>query len=158
MPIQLLLNLFIAFLWMLLSDHWSSLTFLIGFLIGLGLIFLMRRFFRVPFYPRKVLSILKLLYVFFKELITSSLFVMRKVISPQLKLESGVVTLKTNLTSDWEITVLSLLLTLTPGSVVMEVFPEKSLLCIHVMDIPETKEKIIATTHTFEKAILEVTR
>ena len=40
---QLLLNIFIAFLWMLLidEDHINASTFFAGFLVGIGIIFLM---------------------------------------------------------------------------------------------------------------------
>ncbi len=49
---QLLLNIFIAFLWMLLidEDHINASTFFAGFLVGIGIIFLMHRFFGTGFY------------------------------------------------------------------------------------------------------------
>lgn len=156
MPIQLLLNLMIAFLWVLLNDNWDNLSFFVGYLLGLGIIFVMRRFFPTPFYLRKIISILKLTYVFFRELVTSSIFVMKKIISPRLTIKPGIFALKTSLTGNWQITALAMLLTLTPGSVIMEVFPDEGLLYIHAMDIPENKAKIIKATQAFEKAIVEV--
>ena len=52
MPAQLLLNIFIAFLWMLLidEDELRFTTFFAGFLVGIGIIFLMHRFFGTQFY------------------------------------------------------------------------------------------------------------
>ena len=76
MAAQLLINLLIAFLWMLLNDNWSILIFMIGYIIGMGILLLMRRFFSTPFYLKNFFSILKLFYVFMKELASSSLYVM----------------------------------------------------------------------------------
>ncbi|MGI6685325.1 MAG: Na+/H+ antiporter subunit E [Bacillota bacterium] len=156
MSSQLLLNIFIAFLWMLLNDAWSSLTFLTGYLIGFILIFMMRRFFPTPFYLKKLWAMVKLILIFIRELILSSIYVLRQVISPRLTFRPGIFSLETKLESDWEITVLSLLITLTPGSVVMEVSPEGKFLYVHAMNIPDAK--VMNAMHAFEKAIMGVTR
>ena len=51
-----------------------------------------------------------------------------------------------------------MLLTLTPGSVVLGVVPEEKLLFIHAMDVPSSQKTVVKATRTFEKAIMEVTR
>ena len=53
---------------------------------------------------------------------------------------------------------ISLLLTLTPGSVVMEVSPEGNVLYIHAMDVENERDAILSQLKNFEKAIMEVTR
>lgn len=55
-------------------------------------------------------------------------------------------------------TVLALLLTLTPGSVVMEVSEEGDVFYIHAMDLEEAKDAFIRSIGKFERAIMEVTR
>ena len=75
MSAQFLLNLFIALLWMLLQDENapSVHTFLVGFLVGIGIVFLMHRFFGQPFYLRRFFSAIKLVLIFMSELLQSSL-------------------------------------------------------------------------------------
>lgn len=158
MPIQLLINIFIAFLWMLLNDDWSSLTFISGYLVGICIVFGMRRFFPTTFYLVKLWAMVKLLYVIIRELISSSIYVMKHIVSPRLNFRPGIFPLKTKLKGDWEITVLSLLICLTPGSVVLEVSPDGKVLYIHAMDIPDAKKTVIKSIKAFEKAIMEVTR
>lgn len=153
---QLLLNIFIAFLWMLLNDAWSVLNFSIGYLVGLLLIFIMRRFFPTPFYLKKLWALVKLIMLFIKELLMSSIYVLKQVVSPQLTFTPGIFALETELSGDWEITALSLLITLTPGSVMMEVSPDGRVLYVHAMNIPDSQVK--NAMHAFEKAIMEVTR
>lgn len=157
MSLQLLVNIFIAFLWTLFTDKWSSLTFLVGYLIGLGVVFIMRRFFPTPFYLNKVLAIMKFVYVLIREMISSGIFIMRQVVSPRVTFIPGIFSVKTKLKGNVEITILSLLITLTPGSVVMEI-SEDDVLYIHAMDISDAKSMILKSIRSFEKAIMEVTR
>jgi multicomponent Na+:H+ antiporter subunit E len=158
MPIQVLINLFIAFLWMFLQDEWSFLSFFSGYLVGLVVLFMLRRFMPTSFYFAKFIAIIKLLYVFIGELITSSILVIRQVLRPKIDITPGIVTLKTDLEGDLEVTLLALLLTLTPGSVVMEVSPNGKVFYIHAMDIPESSDSVYKAQEKFEKAIKGVTR
>lgn len=160
MPAQFLLNLFIAFLWMLLQDEEELriTTFIAGFLVGIGIIFLMHRFFGTQFYLRRLFSIMKLILIFISELTLSSVLIIKQILSPKLQIKPGIFTYKTALRGDWEITTLAMLLTLTPGSVVMEVNPSGDMFYIHAMDIEKSKEDVLRSIEKFEKAIMEVTR
>ncbi|MFJ8237902.1 Na+/H+ antiporter subunit E [Ureibacillus sp. NPDC094379] len=157
---QFLLNLFIALLWLLLVDEPvpQFTTFLTGFFVGIAILYVMYRFFGTQFYLRRVMKIIYLIQLFIKELVTSSFSVMKQILTPNLKITPGIFTYRTNLTGEWEVTALALLLTLTPGSVVMEVSEEGDVFYIHAMDIEESKEAVIQSIGKFEKAILEVTR
>ena len=157
---QFLLNLFIALLWMLLMDEDKPRfsTFLDGFLVGIGIIFVMHRFFGTQFYLRRLFSTIKLLLTFISELIQSSILVLTQILSPKLKIQPGIIKYQTILESDVEVTTLSLLLTLTPGSVVMEVAPDGHTLYIHAMDVKKSRNSLLKQIKNFEKAIMEVTR
>lgn len=158
MPTQILLNLLIAFIWMFFHETWDVLTFAVGYTIGLFIIFSLRRFFPDPFYPKKMLAIVKLLIIFIRELIKSTLVVIRQVTRPTINVKPGIFRIKTQLETNWEITILSCLVTLTPGSVVLEVAGEERVLFIHAMDIPEGEEMVLDSIAIFERAIMEVTR
>ena len=160
MPAQILLNIFIAFLWMLLidEDELRFPTFFAGYLVGIGIIFFMHRFFGTQFYLRRVFAVIKLLFIFISELTQSSILVLKQILSPKLKIRPGIFKYETELRSDLEVTMISLLLTLTPGSVVMEVVSEENLLFVHAMDIENERDSILSQLTNFEKAIMEVTR
>ena len=158
MPVQVLINLFIAVLWMFLQDEWSILAFFSGYLVGILVLFLMRRFLPQSFYLNTLISILKLIFVFIQELVTSSFFVIGHVIRPKINVSPGIITLKTDLKGDLEITLLALLLNLTPGSVVVEVSSDAKLFYIHALDIPKSSDSVYKSSKKFEKAIKDVTR
>ena len=160
MAMQFILNLFIATLWLLLQDEVTPQfsTFLMGFVVGMGILYAKHRFYGTQFYMRRVFSIIKLLWLFNWELFLSSYSVLRQITTPKLNITPGIFTYKTVLKGDWEITALALLLTLTPGSVVMEVSEEGDVFYIHAMDIEESKDAVIRSIGKFEQAIMEVTR
>lgn len=157
---QFILNLFIALLWVLLKDedYFKLTTFITGYLVGIFILYVMHRFYGTRFYLRRLWCALSLIHLFITELLSSSLSVMRQIVTPNLKIKPGIFTYETRLQGDWEITVLALLLTLTPGSVVMEVSEDGNTFYIHAMDMEETKDQVIRSIGRFERAIMEVTR
>lgn len=160
MPAQFLLNVLIAFLWMFLSDEDEIrfTTFLTGFVIGMVIIFFMHRFFGQQFYLRRLIMTARLILIFISEILQSSVLVLKQILTPKLKLTPGIITYKTELESDGEVTTLAMLLTLTPGSVVMEVSPEGNVFYIHAIDVENSREALYSSLKRFEKAIMEVTR
>jgi multicomponent Na+:H+ antiporter subunit E len=158
MPIQILLNLVIAFVWMFFQNTWDGGTFIIGYLVGLGLIFVLRRFLPRELYFRKVIAVTKLIILFIKELILSSMFVAKELLRPKLNIRPGIIAVPTKLKTDWELTIFACLITLTPGTLTLEISPEGDVLYIHSMDIHDTEKVVMQIKNTFEKAIMEVSR
>lgn len=157
---QFLLNLFITLLWVLLKDEevLRIQTVTTGFIIGSFIVFLMRRFFGGRFYLHRLLSVIKLISIFISEMIKSSITVIKHILSPKINVQPGIFKYKTILEGDWEVTTLALLLTLTPGSVVMEVNEEGNVFYVHAMDIKRYQADLERSLGVFEKAIMEVTR
>lgn len=158
MPGQVLANLFIAILWMLLQGSWSWLTFSAGYLVGLFILFLVRRYLGSEFYPISILKIIDLLLVFLQELLTSGIVVAKQILQPRLNLTPGIFMLETDLERDVEVTLLAMLITLTPGSVVLEVSSDCKCLYIHGMDLPESFDSVNKSKLRFEEKIRTVTR
>lgn len=157
---QFLLNLFITLLWVLLKDEdvLRIQTVITGFIIGSFIVLIMRRFFGGQFYLQRFVSIIKLIIIFISEIFHSSIVVIKHILSPKINIEPGIFKYKTILQGDWEVTTLALLLTLTPGSVVMEVNENGNEFYIHAMDIKRYKGDLERSLKVFEKAIMEVTR
>lgn len=158
MPMQVLVNLLIGVIWMFLQDDWNVLTFFSGYLFGLLVLYILRRYFSTKFYLVTLLAIVQLFLVFIYELFTSSILVIRQILRPAINITPGIFTLDTELEGDLEVTLLALLLTLTPGSVVVEVSSDSKKFYIHAMDIPESSNAVLQSQAKFEKAIKKVTR
>jgi multicomponent Na+:H+ antiporter subunit E len=158
MPMQVLVNLLIGVIWMFLQDDWSVLTFFSGYLFGLLVLYILRRYLPTKFYLVTLLAIFQLFMVFIYELFTSSILVIKQILRPKINITPGIFTLETQLEGDLEVTLLALLLTLTPGSVVIEVSSDSKKFYIHAMDIPESSNAVLQSKVKFEKAIKKVTR
>lgn len=158
MAIQVLLNFFLAFAWMFITANFTASGFLIGFLLGILLILLMRRFFSTRLYLSRVWSAISLTLLFLKELVLSSLQVFRIVIRPQLNLSPAVFEMETDLTNDWEVTLLAALITLTPGTLVIGISDDQTKLYIHAIEFENVEDSVSAIKNTFEQAIREVSR
>ncbi|KAF4325667.1 Na+/H+ antiporter subunit E [Paenibacillus xylanivorans] len=158
MAFQIVLNLIIAFVWMFLNNAWNGVGFLTGYLLGLLLIGSMRRFFPQRFYIVRVWAIIKLIALLFKELVRASIEVIRQIVKPKLDIRPGIFTYQTQLSSDWEVTLLCLLISLTPGSLPLEISGNQRKLYIHALDIKDQQKMSDDIKNTFEKAIMEVTR
>ena len=142
MAFQLLLNLILAFTWMFLKNSYDPVTFFYGFLTGLIIIFVFRRFFSSRFYLKPVMAIIHLLLVFIREVILSNISVLKIVLKPKLDMKPGIFSLPIEVTKEWEILVLSNMITLTPGTLVIKVSDDHKILYIHAMDIPDVEESI----------------
>lgn len=155
---QLILNLIVAVVWVFLNNSWTGVTFVTGYIIGFVLLFLLRRFLPGCFYGRRVVAIFILSGIFLKELILSNIHVIKHVAKPRLAIRPGIVAVPTELRSPWEITLLANLITLTPGTLTVDLTMDHSTLYIHVLDIPAAEEVIHDIKNTFEKRIMEVSR
>ncbi|MBT2643374.1 Na+/H+ antiporter subunit E [Bacillus sp. ISL-41] len=158
MAFQILLNFILAFVWMFLKTSYSPASFFVGYFFGLLIIYIFRRFFTSRFYLLRVVAVLNLIYIFTLELILSNIAVLKAVLRPKLNIKPGIFAFPTELKEDWEITMLANLITLTPGTLVVDVSPDNRILYVHAMDISDADEAIQSIKNTFEKAIMEVSR
>ncbi|MFX3675341.1 MAG: Na+/H+ antiporter subunit E [Paenisporosarcina sp.] len=158
MAFQLSLNFFIAFLWMFLTVSFTTSTFIVGFLLGLLMLWITQGFFPGRFYMTRVWAVIKLIILFFKELILANIHVLILIVQPKMPIKPAIFALKTVLEKDWEITLLSNLITLTPGTLVIDVSEDSKTLYIHAIDYGDADEAINSIKNTFEKAIQEVSR
>ncbi|MEI7026200.1 Na+/H+ antiporter subunit E [Paenibacillus sp. y28] len=158
MGMQIVLNSIIAVVWIFLQNEWSLSQFLIGYAAGIGCIVLLRRFWPQGLYLGKAWAFAKLLLLFNKELLLSSWAVLRHIVRPQLSIRPGIVAIPTELETDWEITALSCLICLTPGTLTLDVSHDRRTLYVHAMDIEDAELLSRQIKDSFEKAIMEVTR
>lgn len=158
MAFQLLLNFFIALVWMFMSTSFTPSTFVIGLLIGLLLIIITRRFFTERLYIWRLWAAFKLALLFFKELTLSNISVLKVILRPKMNIQPMIFALPTDLEHDWEITLLSSLITLTPGTIVLNVSDDQRTLYIHAIDVDDVDDAIDSIKNSFEKAIKEVSR
>ena len=85
------------------------------------------------FSPKKIFYIVKFLIVFLIALVKANWDVAKRVINPKLPINPGIVTYKTELTSDTAKVFLANAITLTPGTLTVDIIDDN--LYIHWIDV-----------------------
>ncbi|MCJ1656802.1 Na+/H+ antiporter subunit E [Staphylococcus sp. NRL 16/872] len=156
MAIQITLNFLLAFIWLFLSGSYTLNNLLLGFLLGLGIVYLFNKALPGKFYLIRVYKIIKLIVVFLIELIKANIDVLKIVLRPKLQNQPGFFTYHTDLKTDWQIVLLSNLITLTPGTVVLGISDDRTKIYIHAIDFSTKEEEVEGIKSSLEKVVREV--
>lgn len=89
MAIQITVNFLLAFIWLFLSGSYTLNNLLLGFLLGLGIVYLFNKALPGKFYLIRVYKIIKLIVVFLIELIKANIDVLKIVLRPKLQNQPG---------------------------------------------------------------------
>ncbi|GAB3795188.1 Na+/H+ antiporter subunit E [Virgibacillus kimchii] len=157
MAFQILINILMAFIWMLLQNNYSVITFLIGYIIGIVVLFALRRFLVFDFYFKRVWAFFKLTFIFFRELILANIDMIKIILKPKMDIKPGIIAIPTKLDTDMEVTLFAALISLTPGTLSMDFSDDSKVIFVHAIDIKSREETIRGIHESFENAILEVT-
>ncbi|MFS8147463.1 cation:proton antiporter [Rhizobium sp. R635] len=156
--IVFLFNLLLAIAWVAVTGSASLLNLIFGFLLGTLALIIIREPFGSRGYLRRARLVLSLAALFLKELSLSAWKVTLTVLSPDMKLKPGIFAFPLTVTSDFEITLLANLITLTPGTLSVDVSTDRRTLYVHALDCsdPEATRRDIA--NGFERKIMEAFR
>ena len=154
----LLLNLLLALGFMMVLESFTLQTLLIGFAVGFGALWLTRPLYRQQGYFRRLPKFISLMLFFLKALLVSNLRVLWDVITPSQINRPGIVRLPLEARTDLEIMLVANLISLTPGTLSVDLSPDRRVLYVHVMfldDVERTRREI---KEGLERRVLEVLR
>lgn len=111
-------------------------------------------------YFKKIPKVASFFLFFMKELVVASLKVAYDIITPHYFMKPAVMAFPLEAKTDMEITILANLITLTPGTLSIDVSDDKKILYVHAIyikdgDLEGLKNEI---KNGFEKKLLEITR
>jgi multicomponent Na+:H+ antiporter subunit E len=156
--IGLLLNLLLAIVWAAVSGSASAHNLAFGFVLGALALFVVREPYGSRGYLLQGFAILSLMLLFLRELALSAWKVALTVLSPDMQLKPGIFAFPLTVDRDFEITLLANMITLTPGTLSVDVSDDRRTLYVHALDCsdPEAAKRDIA--NGFERKILEAFR
>lgn len=158
---DLMLNLLGAALWVTATGRPTLPNWVLGFLVGHACLYMAA--WLVPgmdlhTYLRRCRKGASLCVFFLWELLLSNLRVARDVVRFRPRHRPSVIAFPMQARSDLEITLLSILVILTPGTLVLDVDEDAGILYVHVIDAPDAEAFRRELRDGFEARILEVTR
>lgn len=154
----LLVNILLALVWGALTGEYTPSNLLAGFLLGYLTLWLLQRTTatRGGGYFSKGPLITGFILFFVWELIKANLRVMYDVLTPWHRMRPGIVAIPLDVATDAEITLLANLISLTPGTLSLDVSDDRSTLYVHTMYMGQAETFRHSIKQGFERRVQEV--
>lgn len=149
-------NLVLAIIWAAVTGNASLLNLGFGFVLSAGALYVLREQMGGRGYLARIRRILRLTLLFLRELMLSAFRVAVLVLRRDMRLKPGIVAFPLTVTSDVEITLLANLITLTPGTLSVDVSADRRFLYVHALDLADPEAVIRDIRDGFEAEIREV--
>ncbi|MEZ4709836.1 MAG: Na+/H+ antiporter subunit E [Caldilineaceae bacterium] len=159
---MLLLNVLLAVAWLLLTGQFTPGNFIFGLLLSYGVLWLFWRTAGAdaderarPGYFQKAPRLISFMLFFVWELILANVRVARDVLRPRIRFEPAVVAIPLQNYSDAEATLLANFITLTPGTVSLDIVDEPikgvRTLYVHAMHAGSTQQAMDRFRHQVQQ-------
>lgn len=127
-------------MWMVLTSNFKIANILVGLGVSFSIALLYSKLFTYKAFEFiSPVWFMVYLYILLKNLILSNIRISKRVLSRDMKLSPAIVAVKTNLESDWKKLLLANSITLTPGTLTLDI--KDDILFIHDIEYHEGTDK-----------------
>ncbi len=151
-------NLALAAVWAAALGEFSLVNLGVGFALGFAILAVGGGAFGTSRYPEKSLRFVEFAAFFLGQLLLSSIRVASDVLTPTHQARPAIVAVPLDAETDAEITLLANLVSLTPGSLSLDVSDDRSVLYVHVMFLDDVEACRREIKDGFERRVLELLR
>lgn len=146
--------------WALVTGSLTFINLVLGAIVGTLALLLLRDRLGGPPVLSRLARILALALLFIRELLLSAIRVAILALTPNLKaqLTPAIIAFPLAATSDAEIALLANLITLTPGTLSLDVSADRQVLYIHVLSLKDRDSLVRGIGQGFETKVIEVFR
>ncbi|MFC0268714.1 Na+/H+ antiporter subunit E [Kushneria aurantia] len=138
--IGLMCNLLLAVVWIALSGDFSMAGMITGLVFGYLVMALMQNQFpALHGYGTRVPRMISFVFYFLKELLVANTRVAFDVLTPPWHMSPGVIALELKAQTDLEIAFVANLISLTPGTLSLDISDDRRVLYIHAMFLDDEK-------------------
>lgn len=150
------LNAVLAFAWTLVTGTFSLLNLVIGFFLAFIALYIPRRMWGKEIrYFNRVFKIARLFLVFLYELSASAVTVARLVFQPRMRFKPGILAVPLEADTEFEIMLFANMMSLTPGTLSVDVSDDRETLYVHAMDCSDPSAEKQSMKRSFERNIRE---
>lgn len=132
-----LLNILLALLWAAFNGNFAPATLAAGFVLGYLVLAIARRALAPSDYHKQFWRAIAFFAIYVRDIIRASLRVAYDVLTPTMYMQPGIVGVPLDVETDVEIAVLANLVSLTPGTLSLDVSADRKVLYIHAMYIDD---------------------
>jgi multicomponent Na+:H+ antiporter subunit E len=153
-----LLNVLLALAWVALTGQFTPTNYLAGFALSYLMLWLAQRTVGPSTYFGRVRRVVGF-FLFFLWLVTeANLRVAGQILAPRPNLRPAVIAVPLEAQSDLEVVFLANLLTLTPGSLSLDVSDDRRVLYVHLMQVDDVEQARRQIKADIERRVIEVLR
>jgi multicomponent Na+:H+ antiporter subunit E len=151
-------TLVLPIIWMALTGQFTLANFVTGFIISFVCLWLITSPTELPFAKMlaRLLRFVGFLFFFLWEVLVANLRVAWEVITPRHHMQPAIVAIPLTAKSDLEITILANVITLTPGTLSLDVSPDRKMLYVHTMYVSDVDAFRRDIKERFERRVIEV--
>lgn len=153
-----LVNIVLAMAWAAMNGEISPASLITGFVLGYLMLVITRRPLNSSRYVSKVPQVLYFVLYFLWELMQSNVRVAYEVLTPGHHMKPGIVAVPLDIDRDYQIILLANMITLTPGTLSIDVSTDKQTLYVHSMYVEDVEEFRMSIKNGFERRIMELFR
>ncbi len=155
---MLLRNILLALVWVALTGQLTTQNFLIGFFLSYLLLWLLQFTVNSGNYFVKVPQLISFFFFFLGAMLIAGLRIAYRVLSPRLPLRPAIIAIPLDVQTDAEITFLANLITLTPGTLSLDVSTNRRVMYVHTVYVEDIETFRREIKEGFERRLLEVMR
>jgi multicomponent Na+:H+ antiporter subunit E len=151
-------NILLAFVWAAVTGRFNLSNVVVGIVLGYAVLFVAQPLMGPSNYFRRIHHAIAFAFFYVWQLVLANLRVAADVLTPGARARPGVLAIPLEAKSDAEITMLANLITLTTGSVSLDVSSDRRFLYLHAMYIDDVDQYREDVKTSFERRVLEVLR
>jgi multicomponent Na+:H+ antiporter subunit E len=153
-----LANLLLALAWGAMTGSFTLTNLLFGFALGYLILLATNRILGPSRYHGKLVRVLAFIGFYIVEVIKANLRVAYDVVTPTFHTRPGIIAVPLDAKTDLEITLLANLVTMTPGTLSIDVSADRKVLYVHAMFVDDPDVVRDELKRGLERRVLEILR
>ena len=152
----------LGFMWCFVHGTVTIPNFLLGLVLGLFIVYPFRKFYKfeqeesLPDVLKRIPYGIKFFIILNIEIVKASFMVAKIVLKPKMDLKPGIIAVPIRTKTDAGITAIANSITLTPGTITMDVSDDRTMLYVHAIDASDPDAVRVYIRDKLEKYVLEV--
>ena len=155
---RFLMNVMLTLIWVALTGAFIYINMFIGFFISYFVLWIISRNSNDKRYFTIAPKIVGFFFFFLYEMLKANIQVAREVMSPKFKMKPGIVKIELEAKTDLEITFLANLISLTPGTLVIDVSDDRKVMYVHGIYVDDREKFIQSIKVGLEQPMLSIVR
>ena len=143
---------------MAITGDFAFLNYVFGFILSFIILYVITKGRGDAKYFKIIPKLIAFIFFFLWELLKANLQVAYDVVTPKFYMTPGIVRVPLEAETNLEITLLANLITLTPGTLSLDVSDDRKVLYVHAMYLSDKQAFIDDIKNGFEKRLLEILR